>query len=133
MRPIDLILVDDGLISLSATCRKTEIYCLIENGGEISDRKKLNLPDVKLNILSLTPNDVDDITYGVNAGVDFIAASYVRSAADVIAIRRILEELGADIDILAKIENRQGVLNIDEIINAADGVMVRGFRGRNPC
>ena len=125
VRPGDKILVDDGLISLTVQgVEGTEIYCLVENGGEISDRKKLNLPGVTLNIPSLTPKDIEDITFGVNAGVDFIAASYVRSAADIIGIRRVLEELGADIEIIAKIENRQGVLNIDEIINVADGVMV---------
>lgn len=131
VRPGDKILVDDGLISLTVQgVEGTEIYCLVENGGEISDRKKLNLPGVTLNIPSLTPKDIEDITFGVNAGVDFIAASYVRSAADIIGIRRVLEELGADIEIIAKIENRQGVLNIDEIINVADGVMVaRGDLG----
>lgn len=131
VKPNDLILVDDGLISLTVQkVEKTEIYCRIENGGEISDRKKLNLPGVKLNLLSLTQKDIDDITFGVQAGVDFIAASFIRSAADVLAIRRVLEELNADIDIIAKIENRQGVENIEEIINAADGVMVaRGDLG----
>lgn len=131
VKPNDLILVDDGLISLTVQkVEKTEIYCRIENGGEISDRKKLNLPGVKLNLLSLTEKDIDDITFGVQAGVDFIAASFIRSAADVLAIRRVLEDLNADIDIIAKIENRQGVENIEEIINAADGVMVaRGDLG----
>ena len=131
VKPQDLILVDDGLISLSVQkVEKTEIYCRIENGGEISDRKKLNLPGVQLNLPSLTQKDIDDITFGVKAEVDFIAASFIRSAADVLAIRRVLEDLGADISIIAKIENRQGVENIDEIINAADGVMVaRGDLG----
>ncbi|MDD2402226.1 MAG: pyruvate kinase [Clostridia bacterium] len=127
----DTILVDDGLISLQVQkVEGTEIYCGIENGGEISDRKKLNLPEVRLNIPGLTEKDIEDIKFGVKQEVDFIAASFVRSANDVIEIRRVLEGLGADIDIISKIENRQGVKNIDEIIKASDGIMVaRGDLG----
>lgn len=127
----DTILLDDGLISLQVQkVEETEIYCVVENGGEISDRKKLNLPGVKLNLPGLTEKDLADFTFGAKEGVDFIAASFVRSAGDVIAIRRILEDLNNGISIIAKIENRQGVENIDEIISVADGIMIaRGDLG----
>lgn len=131
VKPGDTILVDDGLISLRVQkVDETEIYCLVENGGEISDRKKLNLPGVKLNLPGLTEKDLEDLTFGAREGVDFIAVSFVRSAADVIAIRRIVEDLQAEIAIIAKIENRQGIENIEEIIRASDGIMIaRGDLG----
>ncbi|MCR4442299.1 MAG: pyruvate kinase [Peptococcaceae bacterium] len=127
----DRILLDDGLISLRVQRVKgAEISCVVENGGEISDRKRINIPQVNVNLPGLSAKDYADIIFGVQEGVDFIAASYIRSAADVLAIRKILEELQSDIQIISKIENRQGVNNIDEIIQVSDGIMVaRGDLG----
>jgi len=129
--PGDILLLDDGLISLVVgEVKGTEIVCIVINGGELSDRKKINLPGVQVNLPGLTEKDLADITFGVRAGIDFIAASFIRSAADVLAIRKVLEDLGADVDIISKIENRQGVANLDEIISVSDGIMVaRGDLG----
>lgn len=125
------ILLDDGLISLEVVAvEDTEITCSVKNGGEISDRKKVSVPGADINLPGLTPKDIDDITMGVQEEVDFLAASFIRSAADVLNIRKVLENMGADISIISKIENRQGVDNIDEIIKVSDGIMVaRGDLG----
>lgn len=125
------ILMDDGLISLRVKkVEGEEITCRIENGGEISDRKKINIPEEDINLPSLSQKDMEDLALGVKEKVDFIAASFIRSATDVLAIRKVIEDLGASIDIISKIENRQGVNNIDEIIEVSDGIMVaRGDLG----
>ncbi len=125
------ILLDDGLIALRVQkVEGTEIYCIIENGGELGNRKGVNVPGVQINLPAMTQKDIDDITFGVRENVDFIAASFIRSASDVLAIRKLLEDLGADIDIISKIENHQGVVNLDEIIQVSDGIMVaRGDLG----
>ncbi|MDI3529307.1 MAG: pyruvate kinase [Thermoanaerobacter sp.] len=126
------ILIDDGLISLKVTDVKGEdIVCIVENSGPVKDHKGVNVPGVKLNLPALTQKDVDDIEFGIKKGIDIIAASFVRKAADVLAIRRLLEENKAEhILIIAKIENREGVENIDEIIKVSDGIMVaRGDLG----
>ncbi|AIS52843.1 pyruvate kinase Pyk [Thermoanaerobacter kivui] len=126
------ILIDDGLISLKVTDIKGEdIICVVENSGPVKDHKGVNVPGVKLNLPPLTQKDVEDIEFGIKKGIDMIAASFVRKASDVLAIRRLLEENKADhILIIAKIENREGVENIDEIIKVSDGIMVaRGDLG----
>ncbi|MBZ4653863.1 MAG: pyruvate kinase [Peptococcaceae bacterium] len=125
------ILLDDGLIALRVKkVEGTEIHCVIENGGELGNRKGVNVPGVQINLPAMTQKDIDDITFGVQENVDFIAASFIRSASDVLAIRKLLEDLGADIDIISKIENHQGVMNLDEIIQVSDGIMVaRGDLG----
>ncbi|MEW6661464.1 MAG: pyruvate kinase [Bacillota bacterium] len=129
--PGDTILIDDGLISLEVKSVKgSEVSCAVLNGGEISNRKGVNLPGKEVNLPSITDKDIADIHFGIRQRVDFIAASFIRTASDVLAIRRILEEQGADIHIIAKIESQAGVNNIDEIIRVSDGIMVaRGDLG----
>ena len=128
----DHILIDDGLIELLVEkVEDTRISCVVLNGGPISDRKGVNVPNVDLSMPYLSDKDRDDIRFGIKAGFDFIAASFTRTAADVKEIRDILEKNGGhDIKIIAKIENQQGVDNIDSIIEAADGIMIaRGDMG----
>lgn len=125
------ILIDDGLVELEVTTiDKTEILCRVINGGTVSDRKSLNLPGTEVSLPPLTEQDREDIIYGIKKKVDFIAASFVRTAGDVLAIRRLLEENDSDIHIIAKIENHQGLDNLDEILKVVDGLMVaRGDLG----
>lgn len=125
------ILVADGLIELEVLeVSDTEVHCRVINGGELKSRKGVNLPGVRVNLPSITDKDIEDILFGVEQGVDFIAASFIRKAADVLAIRDILEECGADIHIISKIESREAVDNIDSILKVSDGIMVaRGDLG----
>ena len=131
LRPGDRILIDDGLIELKVkkvTFR--EIETLVVHGGKLSSRKSLNLPGVSLNIPFLSAEDKRDIEFAFEQNVDFIAASFVRSAEDIISIRRLAEENGVETKIIAKIENYKGVENITEILRVADGIMVaRGDLG----
>lgn len=129
--PGDTILIDDGLISLEVkSVAGSDVRCAVLNGGEISNRKGVNLPGKEVKLPSVTDKDIADIHFGIRQRVDFIAASFIRTASDVLAIRRILEEQGTDIHIIAKIENQAGVNNIDEIIRVSDGIMVaRGDLG----
>ena len=125
------ILLSDGLVSLHVEkVEGTEIHTIIENTGEISNGKRVAVPEVQLGLPFLSEQDVRDILFGIEQGVDFIAASFVQQAADVLAIRRVLENQGTDCHIIAKIENAAGVRNIDEILKVADGIMVaRGDLG----
>lgn len=129
----DTVLIDDGLISLEVieTINDTDLKCVVKNGGTIKNKKGINVPNVNTNLPALTQRDIEDIKFGIEQGVDYIAASFIRKAEDVISIRRILEDGNADnIMIISKIENRQGVENIDEIILVSDGIMVaRGDLG----
>ncbi|RNB70065.1 pyruvate kinase [Brevibacillus panacihumi] len=127
----DTILIDDGLIGLTVEeVRPTEIVCLIKNGGTLKSKKGVNVPGVSINLPGITEKDAQDIEFGIRQGVDFIAASFVRKAADILEIRQILEQHGASIDIIAKIENQEGVDNVDEILVVSDGIMVaRGDLG----
>ena len=128
----DIVLIDDGLICLEITekINDTDLKCVVKNGGTVKNKKGINIPNVQINLPALTQRDIEDIKFGIEQGVDYIAASFIRSAKDVISIRRILEEENADIMIISKIENRQGVENIDEIIEVTDGIMVaRGDLG----
>ena len=135
--PFDLqrgsrILIDDGLIELKVkNLTSTEVECTIENGGLLGSRKGINIPDVFVNLPALTEKDLADIKFGAEVGFDYIAASFIRCATDVIKIRQVLEESGgSDIQIIAKIENRDGVNNIDEILEVSDAIMVaRGDLG----
>lgn len=129
----DRILIDDGLIEVKVDeiINGTDIRCIIVNGGTLKDHKGVNIPKVSINLPAITKKDIDDIKFGIENDIDFIAASFIRKAADVLEIRRILEDNdGGHIDIISKIENQEGVDNIDEIINASDGIMVaRGDLG----
>lgn len=127
------ILIDDGLVELKVLeiVDGTDIKCIALNNGTLKNHKGVNVPNVKINLPAITKKDVDDILFGIENGIDFIAASFVRKASDVLEIRRILEENNADfIEIISKIENQEGVDNIDEILAASDGIMVaRGDLG----
>ena len=128
-----IISVDDGLIQLEVIEIKdgTEIVCRVQNNGVISNNKGVNLPGRVTNLPSITPKDVDDIKFGIENGIDMIAASFVRKKEDIYDIRKVLEDHGGeDILIISKIESQEGVDNADEIIEASDGIMVaRGDLG----
>ena len=127
-----VILIDDGLIELKVVGKsEKEIFCEVINGGELGERKGVNVPNVAVRLPAISEKDKDDIRFGVEQGIDFIAASFVRNAECVLEIKAYLKELGAPyVPIIAKVENAEGIKNIDEIIRAADGVMVaRGDLG----
>lgn len=126
------ILIDDGLIELQVTgTTETDIICTVLNGGELGERKGVNVPNVSVRLPAITDKDKEDIKFGVEQDIDFIAASFVRNAECILEIKAYLKELNAPyIPIIAKIENAEGIQNIDEIIRAADGIMVaRGDLG----
>lgn len=128
------ILIDDGLIELTVTSinnKNGDIKCLVQNGGDISDRKSINVPNAQLCLPSLTEKDKEDILFAVKNEFDFIAASFVRKAKDVQEIRNVLDHAGEHgIAIISKIENKEGIDNFDEILKVSDGIMVaRGDLG----
>ncbi len=126
------ILIDDGLIGLKVISKTDrDIVCEVVNGGELGEKKGVNVPNVAVRLPAITEKDKDDIRFGVEQGIDFIAASFVRNAECVLEIKDYLRELNAPfIPVIAKVENAEGIRNIDEIIRAADGVMVaRGDLG----
>lgn len=128
----DCILIDDGLIGMEVTeIIGEDIVCVVRNGGEVSDRKGVNVPGVALKMNFLSQKDCDDLLFGIQEGFDFVAASFTRTADDVLEMRKLLNDNGGrDIQIIAKIENQQGVDNIDAIIEVADGIMIaRGDLG----
>ncbi len=132
LKPGQEVLIDDGLVALRVEeIQGQDIRCTVENGGALSANKSINIPGVHIQLPALTEKDVADIRFGVENDFDFIAASFVRRAADVQAVRQVLHECGGDdVKIIAKIENQEGVDNIDEILAAADGIMVaRGDLG----
>lgn len=131
VKPGDRILIDDGLIELHVReINGTDIVCRIENGGELGEKKGVNVPGVRVKLPALTDKDKEDIRFGVDAGFDFVAASFVRNADAIREIRAILDEKGSAMQIIAKIENEEGIENIDSIIEASDGIMVaRGDMG----
>lgn len=132
-KPGDRILIDDGKLELSvrsADRTSQSVTCAVVIGGILKNRKGINLPGISLKMSPLSGDNRDDLLFAAQMGVDYIAASFMRNAADVVAIRALLEGAGARIPILAKIENREGVQNLDEIISSADGTMVaRGDLG----
>lgn len=128
----DSILIDDGLIELKVeSITGDEIHTKVVNGGFIKSKKGVNVPNVKLRLPSLTEKDVADLKFGVKEDIDFVAASFVRTKEDVLNIRSVLESEGMyNIQIISKIENKEGLENIDDIIEVSDGIMVaRGDLG----
>ncbi|MGQ3479015.1 pyruvate kinase [Paenibacillus sp. TY11] len=132
VEPGSTILIDDGLIGLTVIeVSGTEIKCRIVNGGTIKSKKGVNVPGVAISLPGITEKDANDIIFGIEQDIDFIAASFVRKASDVLEIRELLAKHNAShIQIISKIENQQGVDNLDEILEASDGLMVaRGDLG----
>lgn len=127
----DRILIDDGLIELHVKrVEGPQIVCTVVNGGELGERKGVNVPGVKIKLPALTDKDKEDIRFGIEMGFDFIAASFIRSADAIYEIHKILDQAGSSMGIIAKIENEEGLENLDSIIEASDGIMVaRGDLG----
>ncbi|MCI1958331.1 MAG: pyruvate kinase [Clostridia bacterium] len=126
------ILIDDGLVELKVlSISGNEIECVVVNGGVLSSNKGVNIPNIHVDLPILTERDIEDLKFGIKNGFDYVAASFVRNASDVLKIRSALEENGGSgISIISKIESREGVKNIDEILAVSDGIMVaRGDLG----
>ncbi|MCI1930902.1 MAG: pyruvate kinase [Clostridia bacterium] len=126
------ILIDDGLVELKVlSISGNEIECVVVNGGALSSNKGVNIPNIHVDLPILTERDIEDLKFGIKNGFDYVAASFVRNASDVLKIRSALEENGGSgISIISKIESREGVKNIDEILAVSDGIMVaRGDLG----
>ena len=131
IKPGDRILLDDGLIELRATSvTEDTVECTVINGGVLKEHKGINLPGVAVSLPSLTTKDKADLFFGIEAGVDYFALSFVRSANDLTHIKSIIKQLSAEIPVIAKIEKPEAVANIDEILKITDGIMVaRGDLG----
>lgn len=132
VKPGNMILIDDGLVGLEVkSIEGNKIHCIVKNSGMVGNHKGVNVPGVAINLPAITDKDISDLKFGVEIGVDIIAASFIRKASDVLEIRKILKENGGDdILIFSKIENQEGVNNIDEILKFSDGIMVaRGDLG----
>ena len=131
VEPNGTIMLDDGLIKLQIqTVNDTDIVCTVLNNGKIKNKKGVNVPGVHLSMPYMSQRDKDDIIFGIQQGYDFIAASFVRTAQDVYDIRNLLNQYDSNIRIIAKIENAEGVGNIDDILRVSDGIMVaRGDMG----
>lgn len=125
------ILIDDGLIEMNVEkIEGTDIVCRVVNGGFVSNHKGVNVPGAVLSMPYISQVDYDDIIFGIEHGFDFIAASFARTKEDILAVRKILDERGSKIKIIAKIENMQGINNLEEILQVSDGIMVaRGDMG----
>lgn len=125
------ILIDDGQLDLEVLAvQQEEIKTIVRNGGILKSQKGVNVPGVSIKLPGVTEKDIDDIRFGVTQGIDFIAASFTRKASDILAVRQIVEEMGATVQIIAKIESQEGIDNLDLILDVVDGVMVaRGDLG----
>jgi pyruvate kinase len=130
VQPGDRILLSDGLIELQVQASRREVRCLVVNGGELGERKGVNLPGVKLRVSAFTEKDREDLAFGLQHGVDFVALSFVRSAGDVRALKTSIAAAGRDTPVLAKLEKPEAIEHLAEILEASDGVMVaRGDLG----
>lgn len=128
----DTVLVDDGLIAMEVKeVTDKEVRCVVKNNGDLGENKGINLPGVSVNLPALAEKDINDLKFGCEQGIDFVAASFIRKADDVLAVRKVLDENGGEsIKIISKIENQEGLNNFDEILEVTDGVMVaRGDLG----
>lgn len=125
------ILIDDGQLDLEVvSVQQEEIKTMVRNGGILKSQKGVNVPGVSIKLPGVTEKDIEDIRFGVTQGIDFIAASFTRKASDILAVRQIVEEMGATVQIIAKIESQEGINNLDSILEVADGLMVaRGDLG----
>lgn len=132
VKPGNMILIDDGLVGLEVqSVEANKIHCIVKNSGMVGTHKGVNVPGVSINLPAITEKDIADLKFGIEVGVDIIAASFIRKAADVLEIRKVLQDNGgSNILIFSKIENQEGVNNLDEIIKYSDGIMVaRGDLG----
>lgn len=128
----DTVLVDDGLIAMEVKeVAGNEVRCIVKNNGDLGENKGINLPNVSVNLPALAEKDINDLKFGCEQGIDFVAASFIRKAEDVLAVRKVLcENGGENVKIISKIENQEGLNNFDEILEVTDGVMVaRGDLG----
>jgi len=125
------ILIDDGQLDLEVTAVDNQVIkTVIQNGGLLKSQKGVNVPSALIDLPAVTERDIDDIRFGISQGIDFIAASFTRTATNVLDVRRVCEEMEADVHIIAKIESQEGVDNLDSILEVADGLMVaRGDLG----
>jgi len=125
------ILIDDGQLDLEVTSVDNHVIkTVIQNGGLLKSQKGVNVPSALIDLPAVTERDIDDIRFGISQGIDFIAASFTRTANNVLDVRRVCEEMEADVHIIAKIESQEGVDNLDSILEVADGLMVaRGDLG----
>ncbi|SHH82480.1 pyruvate kinase [Desulfosporosinus lacus] len=131
IQPGSHILIDDGQLDLEVTSVDKEIIrTIIRNGGILKSQKGVNTPNAHIDLPAVTERDIEDIRFGIAQGIDFIAASFTRKALNILDVRRVVEEMGADVHIIAKIESQEGINNLDDILEVADGLMVaRGDLG----
>jgi pyruvate kinase len=125
------ILIDDGQIDLEVSKVENETICtVVQNGGLLKSQKGVNVPGIHVDLPAVTEKDIADIRFGISQGIDFIATSFTQKAVDIIDVRRIVEDMGANVHIIAKIESQEGISNLDDILEVADGLMVaRGDLG----
>ncbi|WP_088189098.1 pyruvate kinase [Desulfosporosinus sp. FKA] len=125
------VLIDDGQLDLEvSTVEQGIIRTVVRNGGILKSQKGVNVPGIHVDLPAVTEKDIDDIRFGVSQGIDFIAASFTQKAVDILDVRRIVEDMGAEVHIIAKIESQEGIANLDSILEVADGLMVaRGDLG----
>jgi len=130
-KPGDRILIDDGKVTVEVTeVKGNDVVTKVIEPGAVSNNKGINLPGVAVSVPALSEKDKEDLRWGLNAGADFIALSFVRSAQDIVDVHKIMDEVGIRVPVIAKIEKPQAVANLQEIVNAFDGIMVaRGDLG----
>ena len=121
----NMVLVDDGLLELDVTeIKGNEVICIARNNGDLGQKKGINLPNVSVNLPALSEKDIEDLKFGCQNNVDFVAASFIRKADDVRQVRKVLKENGGErIQIISKIESQEGLDNFDEILAESDGIM----------